>query len=270
MDRNSKKQITMIFEQESLEFFMSNTYSHNSIDLLLHLTFPGYPSANLVICGLDQGCFVLKDGSNSAFLTINTSQYNSFNNYHNCLLDSIYFENEPLKKIILNGKTTQLLVKTNTNTFSNPYNLFSFDDYMNLSFKKTKDTNRLIFPFENQSIRNVGQQTIYFRSLYFFNKVFHLSKANDKNFSKIFFMIMFFEILNRSNSLSIIEMVLKLVLKLSLIHVFKAYLKSNLFFSKTLEKKSDSFKKRNFWEKEISSIKTLLIGGIRSGNLSAI
>lgn len=268
-EQSFKRQITMLFEQQSLEFFISSIYSIIEIEKIIPLTFPGYPS-NFKINELEYFTIGIQlESPKSTNLLISIFEGKS-NNHQECIFNSIYFENEPLKKILLNGKTIRLFVKKNATIYSNPYNLFSFDDFMELSFKKTKESNGLIFPIENQPMRKFGEQNLYFRYKSLSNKAFILSKINDKNFGKIFFIIAFFEILNSSRSLSIIEMNMKLVLKLGLISMFKAYLKPKLFFSKTLEKHPDSCQKKNFWEKEFSSVKTLLIGGIRSGNLCAI
>jgi len=269
IEKEVRKQIKVNFEEKTVDFFLPQAYSLDISESVFSLAFPGYPSQfttndseNLKI-GYQ---FELNMSTNLSLRIFSTN----FTNFSKSLINSTFLENKSLKKLIHIGEGTQLETKQNLKIFTNPYALFLFGGYMEVSFKKTKSKNKLSSLVEKHNSESYSKKKYKFSSHNFFEKALNLLNKCKVKTNKIFLLLMFFEILKSFKLDSNIEIFLKFVIKYYFIIMSCKTFKIKEFSSNSLKSPFVLFKKNTLIEKEVSIIKLLLNGIIRSGNMCAL
>jgi hypothetical protein len=266
---NVMKKITIDFEQHSLEYFTYHGYNSNEFKTLLSITFPGYPST-FTIESLEK-IKVCSQNESDINLNLSISIFNlGFQNFWGCCEKSVFFETDYFKKIKISEGINFLSTNISSENFSNPYSIFSFDNYMELFFKKPIKKN-FFFQNENQ-IYNNNFKYLCSNSVNLFSKILYFIVLNENVFNefKIFFIFLFFLRSLYLNSTSIIEIFLKLILNFLFVKIFRKLLKFNLIHSSISKKGFAFFEKNPYWEKEFTLFKTFWIGFIRSANFFTI
>jgi hypothetical protein len=267
--KNLKKQITLKIEQISLEFFVPQNYELEQINTLFSISIPGYP-AHFTLEGLGDQKTNFPIHVNKAITIFINNTSSVIECFPENLISSLKTENKSSKIIKNFHETNCLSAKTNFINCSNPYNLFSFDCYMEKNFEKIKNKNLHFKTNDPFSLKVYFQQTLEFLFKLFFNGLFNFSRKCLDNSAKVLCILIFFEIFNNRKSNSAIEIFLKFGFKVYALNKFKALVDFKRVFPDIRKKNYDSFEKRNKIEIEISSIRTLMSGFIRSGNMLAI
>ena len=263
------KKITIDFEQHSLDYFTYHAYNSNEFKTLLTITFPGYPST-LTIEFLEKSN-VCSQNESDINLNLSISIFDlTFQKFCGCCEKSVFFETEYFKKIKISEVANFLSTNLRIENFSNPYSIFSFDNYMELGFKKRMKKN-FFFQNENQ-IYNSNFKYLYSTSVNLFSNILYFIMLNENIFNefKILFIFLFFGRSLYLNSTSIIEIFLKLILNFLFVKIFRKFLKCNLIYSSVSRTGFAFFEKNPFWEKEILLFKTFWIGFMRSANFFTI
>ena len=267
--QNIKKKVVVLVEDQELEFYLSKDLTNNDLKNIFSLMLPGYPS-NFTLSQIDHSSVKFPD----KFCKI---QYLSANGFipmgektTENLLPSICFENEIFKKVKKMKGKEPIQLKTKCETFSNPYVLFSFDNFMESSFNRIKSKNYLWSMNESSFLGNYFYQLYSFGFNIFENKLDEIFGIIGKNFTKIFYFLILFETFYLTRSISRIEILLRIFLKLCFLKIFSFFLNFNSKFLKTKEETLNFSTMNSIYEKEVSIIKTLLQGIVRSGNLCAI
>lgn len=264
-----KKQITAKVEQNVFIFFIPELFNSEEIKTILSFSIPGYPP-HLNIDEIENqknNNLVEKKGLADILITISPDTLICFSEN---LIISPKLENKIFKRIKKINDFMYLNAKTDSAIFSNPYNLFSFEYYMEENFKKVKNKtwnsqiNKPVLP--NRYLQTI----INFFSKWILNGFFIISKISLKNSTKILCALIFFEILNIKQSISILEIFFKLVFKICALRVVETFINFKILFSAIKQRTHGSFEKKTRIETEVSGIKTLINGLVRSGNLFAI
>jgi len=268
-DKRLKKPVKVTFEQNDLEFFISQEFNKDHLKNIFSLTFPGYPT-NFIFKNLDD---LNSDFVSNSIQTINLliPGFSAISdNFQENLIKSVSFENEPLKKIKLKKSGNRLTVKCGAKIFSNPYGLYSFDNYMELTFNNVKKKNDWNFSNEKKPAYFFLSQIYWYLAKYVVSNILNLANIFGQNSVEIIAILAFFEFLNFTEKISISELILKLSLKFCLINSFKNCLRYNIWPLNSEKKCSKSFMNSSLLSKELAVVNTLLFGIIRSGNMCSI
>jgi hypothetical protein len=299
--KNSKKQVSIELEDYSLEFFVSKFYKLNDYKSMFSLVIPGYPS-NFIMKGFNElDSEFLTESDREKKLSIIFPQISTENNEKN-LIQSIFFEIEIVRKIILNREKNLLLTKIDCDLFSNPYSLFLFDEFMETNFKKSKNNKKNSILTEKQ-LKNSDFQNFFYNVFKILLKTTDIIgiKPTNASFYLFLFYCVFIEFyavsfcpLNKRHYLfldppgTLFILSYRIVLYncwLSLIGFLLKSIYSSEFFSKLICKSRKYFSlltssDSNIFEKEFSldtvyfldifNIRTLLVGIIRSGNMCSL
>ncbi len=259
----------VMVEEQNLEFFLSKDLTEKDLKNIFSLVLPGYPSNftlsyidDLDIRRSDKFCKI-QDLSMSGFSLIHK-------NFSKNLLRSIYLENEVIKEIKSIKETESIRLKTTCENFSNPYVLFSFNSYMESSFYRLKSRNNFWSMNEKGFLKNYIHHFSSIGLKIFLNKLMIIFRIMGKNFTKIFYCLILFEILSVIKSVSGIEVLLRIFLKFCFFNAFYFLFDFISKFLKSNKKNSSFCGTDSIYEKEISITKTLLFGIIRSGNICSI
>ena len=267
--QNIKKKVVVLIEEQDLELYLSRELANKNLKSIFSLILPGYPS-NFTLSQTDCSGDKFPD----RFCRIQNLSVNGFfpmdEESPKNLLQSICFENEISKKIKKIKEIEPIQLKTICESFSNPYVLFSFDNFMESSFNRIKSKNYIWSKDESSILKNCFYDFYSYVFNIFENNLNGKFKIIGKNFSKIFYILILFESLNLAKTVSRLEMFLRIFLKLCFLSIFSFFLNFNSEFLGAKEEKSNFSPRDSTYEKEISIIKTLLQGIIRSGNLCAI
>ena len=267
--KNLKKQITLKIEQTSLDFFVPQICEHEQLNTLFFLSIPGYPNHFTIEGSGDQKMNFPVEVNKAIIIFINNTS-GVMECFSDNLISSLRTENKSLKTIKNFHETNCLNPKTIYTNYSNPYNLFSFDCYMEKNFKKIKNKNSHSKANDHFSLVVYFQQTVEFFFKVFFNVLFNFSKNCLENSAKVLCILIILEIFNIRKSNSTIEIFLKFGFKVYALNRVKTLVELKRILPDITKKNCDSFEKRNKLEIEISTIKTLMYGLIRSGNMLAI
>jgi hypothetical protein len=269
LPQNIKKKVVVLVEEQELELYLSKDFTNNELKNIFSLIIPGYPS-NFTLSQIDNSSVKFSDKfckihhlSGNRFLPIDEKTIEN-------LLQSICFENEIFKKVKKMKEKDPILLKTKCESFSNPYVLFSFDNFMESSFNRINPKNYPWSINEGSFLGDCFYQCYSFSFNIFKHKLSGLFGILGKNLTKIFYILILLETFNLTRSVSRIEILLKIFLKLCFINIFSFFLNLNSRYLKTREEKINFSSMNSVYEKEMSIIQTLLHGIIRSGNLCAI
>jgi len=264
-----KKQITAKVEKNVFVFFIPELFNTEEIKTILSFSIPGYPPHLNIDWFENQKINNLVEKKDLADILIIIS-LDTLIGFSENLIMSPKFENKIFKRIKTINGFMYLNAKTDSAIFSNPYSLFSFEYYMEENFKKMKNKT-LNSQITKPVLPNRYLQTIInFCSKWILNSFFSISKISFRNSTKILCALIFFEILNIKKSISILEVFLKLVFKICALRVVETFINFKILFSAIKERTHGSFEKKTRVEIEVSGIKTLINGLVRSGNLFAI
>jgi len=264
-----RKQIKVNFEENTVDFFLPQDYSLDISNSVFSLAFPGYPPEFTTDDSKKLKIGYQFELNKSTNLSLRFGSTN-FTNFSKSLINSIFLENKSLKKLKHISEGSQLETKLNLKIFTNPYALFLFGGYMEVSFKKTKSKNKLSSLVGYHYSESYSKKNYKFSSHNFFDKALNLLNKCKVKTNKIFLLLMFFEILKSFKLNSNLEIFLKFVIKYYFINMSCKTFKIKEFSSNSLNSPFDLFKKNTLIEKEVSIINLLLNGIIRSGNMCAL
>ena len=214
------KKITIDFEQHSLDYFTYHSYNSNEFKTLLAITFPGYPSTFTIEFLEKSNVFSQNESDINLNLSISIFDL-TFQKFCGCCEKSVFFETEYFKKIKISEVANFLSTNLRIENFSNPYSIFSFDEYLELCFKKPMKKN-FFFQNENQ-IYNSNFKYLCSTSVNLSSKILCFIVLNENIFNefKIFFIFLFFVRSLYLNSTSFIEIFLKLILNFLFVKIFR-------------------------------------------------
>ena len=287
-----KKQVKIMVEKYSFDFFISKAYKMENVKEIFSMTIPGYP--NLLDLKNFEAIFHENQMDIQKFthpsITVSLGDVKIFNKY---LIPSVFYEIDPIKRIKSDKRIDILTAKTETELLSNPYAIFSFNDYMELSFKKINSKHKILSSGD-VSYQEYAPNMLLVSVKNFMTMILNLLckclSPIQKMISrtepiKTFCILIIFDSLfsnfqtflngnrygkNSSKKISNLEMVFKLIVKFIFIIAIKNFLKFEILPLDSVSNSTNTFKKEMSVEKEISLIKTLIHGIIRSGNMCSI
>jgi len=261
-----RRKIKINFQEHVVSFFVPQVYNLEVFNNIFSLTFPGYPTKFTINCSgeleLDTQ-FEPKKIINMSLINLSTN----FINFLESLTNSIFLENSSVKTLKPINELTKLKTKKNFANTTNPYVLFSFEEYMELKFKRIKINNNFHPLNENCLLKIYFEEIFNFPSQEYFKKVSKTLIICGKKTTKIFLMLMFFEILNSFKTTSNLEILLKLLFKYYSMSIFRKMYKSIIFSQDSMKITSNLYEEKTILEKEFLNVRIFLIGLIRSGNM---
>jgi len=264
-----RREIKINFEEHVVSFFVPQVYNLEVFNNVFSLTFPGYPT-QFTINGIGEleldTLFESEKIINISLINLSTN----FITFLESLTNSIFLENSSVKTLKPINELTKLKTKQNFENATNPYVLFLFEEYMELRFKKIKIKNKFHPLNENCSLKIYFEKIFNFPSQEYFKKVSKTLIIIGKKTTKIFLMLMFFEILNSFKPISNVEIFLKLLFKYYSMGIFRKMFKSIIFSQDSMTTTSNLYKEKTILEKEFLAVRIFLIGLIRSGNMFSI
>lgn len=264
-----KKQITGKVEQNIFVFFVPEISNSEQIKTILSVSVPGYPPHFTLDWFENQKTDCVTEKKSSIDISIIIAPDTSINLLDNLII-SPKLENEIFKRIKTTNGFINLNAKTDSVYFSNPYGMLSFEYYMEENFKKIKSKSCFSQKARSTLPNICFQSIINFSLKWFCSGFFFISKISLKNSTKVLCALIFIEILTIKKSISVSEVFLKLVFKIWALRIIEIFVNFKRLFSVFNEKARGSFEKKTRIETEISTIKTLINGLIRSGNLFAV
>ena len=287
-----KKQVKIMVEKYSFDFFISKAYKMENVKEIFSMTIPGYP--NLLDLKNFEAIFHENQMDIQKFthpsVTVSLGDVKIFNKY---LIPSVFYEIDPIKRIKSDKRIDILTAKTETELLSNPYAIFSFNDYMELNFKKINSKHKILssedFSYQEYtpkmligSVKNFVAMILNLLGKFFSPIQLMIFR---REAIKTFCILIIFDSLfsnfqiflngnkygkNSSKKISNLEMIFKLIVKFIFIIVIKKFLRFKVLPLDSVSNSTRTFKKEMALEKEISLVKTLIHGIIRSGNMCSI
>lgn len=273
-------------------FFISIAYKIENVKEIFSMTIPGYPNL-LVLKNFDainhENQMKIQKFTQPS-ITVSLGNVEICNKY---LILSVFYEIDPIKRIKSDKKVNILTTKTEPELLSNPYAIFSFNDYMELNFKKINSKHKILSSGDF-SYQKYTPKMLLVSAKNFIAMILNLlSKCLSPiqimicrtEAIKTFCILIIFDSLfsnfqtflngnqyekNSSKKISNLEMVFKLIVKFIFMIIIKHFLKFEVISLDSVSNSTSTFKKEMSVEKEISLVKILIHGIIRSGNMCSI
>ena len=289
---NIKKQVKIMVEKYSFDFFISKAYKIENVKEIFSMIIPGYPNLidlkNFEVINHEKQVEIQKFTHPS--IRVSLGNVEICNKY---LIPSVFYEIDPIKRIKSDKKVNILTAKTEFELLSNPYAIFSFNDYMESNFKKINSKHKILssedFSYQEYtpkmligSVKNFVAMILNLLGKFFSPIQLMIFR---REAIKTFCILIIFDSLfsnfqiflngnkygkNSSKKISNLEMIFKLIVKFIFIIVIKKFLRFKVLPLDSVSNSTRTFKKEMALEKEISLVKTLIHGIIRSGNMCSI